>query len=88
MTHFCLFRVALRLMISNIIFFFSSDEIDSNEDPIEILSETMNHENEQRKSSSIPTLMITVKNEMARPMNEEITVTNGKIKSFFESLLI
>ena len=39
------------------------------------------HGNEQRKSTSVPTLMITVKNEMAQGMNEQPTTTNGKLNS-------
>lgn len=35
--------------------------------------------NEQRKTSNIPTLMITVKNEMAHSVNIQTTSANGKI---------
>jgi hypothetical protein len=38
--------------------------------------------NEQRKATSVPTLMITVKNEMAHPIDEQTIPTNGKIKFF------
>jgi len=41
------------------------------------------NDNEQRKTTtttSVPTLMITVKNEMAQPVNVQTIPTNGKIK--------
>ncbi len=40
------------------------------------------HANEQRKSTNVPTLMITVKNEMAQSTNTQTIPTNGKIKIF------
>ena len=35
--------------------------------------------NEQRKATNVPTLMITVKNEMAQPTDQQTISTNGKI---------
>jgi hypothetical protein len=40
------------------------------------------NENEQRKTTNVPTLMITVKNEMAQSTNTQTIPTNGKIKIF------
>lgn len=55
--------------------------IDSDEDePIEIASEMVERNNEQRKSNAVPTLMITVKNEMAQANNDKTTTESGKIK--------
>ncbi len=59
-------------------------KIDSNEDQIEII----NPENEQRKPTNIPTLMITVKNEMAQSINEQTILNNGKFKFLFLFVLI
>lgn len=36
--------------------------------------------NEKRKGTSIPTLMITVKNEMAQPVDEQIIPITGKTR--------
>jgi hypothetical protein len=37
--------------------------------------------NEQRKTSNVPTLVITVKNEMAQPINEQTSPITGKIRN-------
>jgi hypothetical protein len=47
------------------------------------------HGNEQRKSSGVPTLVITVKNEMAQPIDEQTIPTAGKINySFFFKMMM
>lgn len=61
---------------------FLFNVIDSNEDePIEVSIGMTEHNNEQRKSNTVPTLMITVKNEMAQMNNDKTTADTGKIKS-------
>ena len=42
--------------------------------------------NEQRKTNA-PTLMITVKNEMAQPIREQTIPTTGKIRIFLRDQL-
>jgi len=52
---------------------------------MELSSSTVKQENdingnEQRKLSGVPTLVITVKNEMAQPIDEQTIPTAGKIR--------
>jgi hypothetical protein len=59
---------------------------------MELSSGTIKQENdisghEQRKSSGVPTLMITVKNEMAHPIKEQTILTTGKNIYFIRLLM-
>ncbi len=45
------------------------------------------NDNDQRKTTNVPTLMITVKNERAQPVNVQTIPTNGKIKMMNYSYL-